>query len=79
MKTVSIQVLPCYEEHDGVVTDQPCGPNEYTSYWSIYGRKEDGTVEWLADVGNEDDAMWIGDLIAVDFCVKIEPQPWKTK
>lgn len=92
MKTIAIQVVPVIETQEiessgegagfvqqivGDVTPQFAGPNEATTGWSVYERKEDGTVEWFADTGTEPHAMMIGSTLAFVRFVDIELQPWR--
>lgn len=80
MKIIAIQVIPVIvvPDYNGChdVTAQLGGPNEDTTGWAVYLRKEDGTVEWYADTGNETRAMIIGALLMERCEVPIEPQPW---
>lgn len=77
MKTTAIQVIPVIEGF-GEVTLQFEGPTADTTGWAVYRRKEDGTVEWFADVGNEPDAAYIGVYLASCFGVELEHQPWSS-
>lgn len=77
MKTTAIQVIPVIEGL-GEVELQFEGPTADTTGWGVYLRKEDGTVEWFADVGNEPDAAYIGVYLASCFGVELEHQPWSS-
>lgn len=78
MKTIAIQVVPFIEHVGGAVTPQLEGPTDATTGWAVYERKEDGTVDWYADTGNELHARFIGNKLAIYLSVEFEPQPWKT-
>lgn len=73
--TVSIQIMPVVE-HDGQVTAQFGGPDDKTSYWSIYRRLKDGTVVWELDAATQEHAEIIGAALAERHQVDHEPYPW---
>lgn len=73
-----MQVIPICEKGDEV-TPQFSGPDEFTTGWAVYARLMDGTVEWQADMANEDFAMMLGIALAKKYDVMIEPQLWKNK
>jgi hypothetical protein len=77
-KVVSIQVVPVIEDN-GNVTPQFEGPTSHTTSWGVYERSEAGTANWVADVADEDKAMFFGEQLAAYHEVKIEPQPWRSK
>jgi hypothetical protein len=76
----SVQVVPICEDHvTGEIHVHANGPNEETTGWAVYLRKENGEAMWVADVGTEKDADFIGNGYAKHLGVEIEPQPWKNK
>ena len=73
--TFAIQIMPIYE-NDGQVTVQFGGPDDKTSYWSIYRRLKDGTVVWELDAATQEHAEIIGEALAERYQVDHEPYPW---
>lgn len=51
---VAISQQACFEyQSDGETHVRAALEGETPAYWGIYGRNVDGTVEWIADFGNE--------------------------
>lgn len=73
--TVAIQIMPVLE-HDGQVTVQFGGPDDKTSYWSVYRRLKDGTVVWELDAATQEHAEIIGAALGERYQVDHEPYPW---
>jgi len=73
--TVAIQIMPVIE-NDGQVSVQFGGPDDKTSYWSIYRRLKDGTVVWELDAATQEHAEIIGEALCERHQVDHEPYPW---
>lgn len=73
--TVGIQMLPVVE-NDGDVTAQFSGPDDKTSYWSVYRRLADGTAMWELDAATQEHAEIIGEALCERYQVECEPYSW---
>lgn len=73
--TVAIQIMAVHE-NDGQVTVQFGGPDDKTSYWSIYRRLKDGTVVWELDAATQEHAEIIGEALCERHQVERKPYPW---
>lgn len=72
---VAVQIMPIHE-NDGQVTVQFGGPDDKTSYWSVYRRLTDGTVVWELDAATQEHAEIIGEALCERYQVEREPYPW---
>lgn len=77
IQTVAIQIMPVHEDDGQVtVTVQFGGPDDKTSYWSVYRRLTDGTVVWELDAATQEHAEIIGEALCERYQVEREPYPW---
>lgn len=81
---VSIQIVPYITDNESgrqigdeeIIVPQFEGPTDKTKGWAVYLRQETGEVMWVADVGTQSDAEFIGQKYAEHRGVEIEPYPW---